>query len=84
MFHSKNCIDEIKQRMIKRGNQENFIRSMLDPIDEFYFNSITDPRPKIKIKLLSGEYLSDIFDNPQTFLERQKLSGVLSQINFIS
>lgn len=73
VFHSKECIKEIEQRMRQRGNQENFIRSMLDPIDEFYANSVSDTRPAIKIELSSGEYLSDIFDNPQTFLERQTI-----------
>lgn len=70
VFHSKDCINEIEQRMIQRGNQENFIRSMLDPIDDFYANSITDTRPTIKIELSSGEYLSDIFENPEKFLNR--------------
>ncbi len=59
VFHSKDCVEEIRQRMRARGNQENFINSMLDPIDEFYHASITDTRPAMKIELHKGEYLSD-------------------------
>lgn len=70
VFHSKDCIQEIEQRMRGRGNQENFIRSMIDPIDEFYENNINDPRPCLKIELHSGEYLSDIFEHPNRFLSR--------------
>lgn len=71
VFHSKDCLDEIEQRMKARGNQENFIRAMLDPIDQFYENSINDTRPCTKIELQSGEFLSDIFDDPQKFLSRK-------------
>ena len=59
VYHSKDCIDEIEQRMIDRGNQPNFIRSMLDPIDEFYEASVTDTRPAFKIELFKGEFLTD-------------------------
>lgn len=59
VYHSKSCIKEIEQRMIDRGNQPNFIRSMIDPIDEFYEASVTDTRPAFKIELFEGEFLSD-------------------------
>lgn len=59
VFHSKDCVEEIRNRMKKRGNQKNFIDSMLDPIDRFYEASITDTRPAFKIELHQGEYLSD-------------------------
>ena len=59
VFHSKDCVEEIRNRMQKRGNQKNFIDSMLDPIDRFYEVSITDTRPAFKIELHQGEYLSD-------------------------
>ena len=59
VYHSKKCVKEIEQRMRNRGNQENFIRSMLDPIDAFYEASVTDKRPAFKIELFEGEYLSD-------------------------
>ena len=45
--------------MKKRGNKPNFIRSMLDPIDDFYEASVTDTRPAFKIELFEGEFLSD-------------------------
>lgn len=72
VFHSKDCTKEIEQRMRDRGNQENFIRAMIDPIDEFYESSIKDTRPCLKIELHSGEYLSDIFKNPSKFLFRNQ------------
>lgn len=72
IFHSKDCVNEIEQRMRNRGNQENFIRAMVDPIDKFYEDSIHDERPCIKIELFGGEYLADVFNNPQIFLQRSK------------
>lgn len=59
VYHSKSCVKEIEERMRIRGNQENFIRSMLDPIDAFYEASVNDKRPAFKIELFEGEYLSD-------------------------
>ena len=59
VYHSKDCIDEIEKRMLDRGNQPNFVRSMLDPIDTFYEASVTDTRPAFKIELFRGEYLAD-------------------------
>lgn len=67
VYHSKECVNEIRQRMRNRGNQENFISSMLDPIDDFYKASVEDERPTFKIELFQGEYLSDkllpLFEN---------------------
>jgi hypothetical protein len=59
VYHSKDCVDEIRERMRKRGNQENYIHSMLDPIDKFYQESVEDERPATKIELFKGEYLAD-------------------------
>ena len=59
VYHSKDCVEEIAQRMRNRGNQENFIRSMTEPIDEFYKASTEDTRPAFKIELHKGEFLSD-------------------------
>ncbi len=59
VYHSKDCVDEIRKRMKNRGNQENFIKSMLDPIDDFYNASVLDTRPTFKIELFGGEFLSD-------------------------
>lgn len=70
VFHSKDCLDEIEQRMRDRGNQENFIRAMIDPIDEFYAASISDTRPALKIELHRGEYLSDVFKNINQYSKR--------------
>lgn len=58
VYHSKSCVQEIRQRMRNRGNNESFINSMLDPIDDFYKASCEDKRPSFKIELKEGEYLS--------------------------
>ena len=59
VYHSKSCVEEIRERMRNRGNTESFINSMLDPIDEFYLASTTDTRPAFNIELFEGEFLSD-------------------------
>ncbi len=59
VYHTKDSIVEIEKRMRDRGNQENFIRSMIDPIDTFYKASTEDTRPAFKIELTSKEYLSE-------------------------
>lgn len=61
VYHSKECAEEYKERMRKRGNQENFIESMLgdEILNFFYNNSVNDERPAFKIELFKGEYLSD-------------------------
>lgn len=59
VYHSKDCIPEIAERMRARGNQENFIEAMTLPINEFYAASVNDKRPAFKIELFSGEFLSD-------------------------
>lgn len=69
VYHSKDCIEEIKTRMRERGNQENFINSMTDNIDNFYHDSTTDTRPIMKIELHANQYLSDIFNNPEKFVK---------------
>ena len=71
VYHSKEVVQEIEERMRKRGNQENFIRSMIDPIDEFYEASVTDLRPTFKIELFHGEYLSDKLLDIFNQIERQ-------------
>lgn len=70
IFHSKDCADEIEQRMRNRGNQENFIRAMVDSINEYYLQNAQDENPCMKIELHRGEYLADVFDDPNRFLNR--------------
>lgn len=72
IFHSKGCADEIEQRMRNRGNQENFIRAMVDSIDEYYVQNVQDENPCMKIELRRGEYLADVFKNPDKFLKRSQ------------
>ena len=56
--------DEYINRMIKRGNQENFIKEMTDEDKWIEFHNIDekDTKPKYKIKLRTGQYLSDVKD----------------------
>lgn len=65
VYHSLDCIDEYKERMRNRGNEENFISEMLGEhiIHEFYKNSQQDQRPALKIELQKGQFLSDLFKN---------------------
>ncbi len=62
VYHSLDCVEEYKVRMRERGNQENFIESMLgeDVIYDFYKASVTDTRPACKIELKPNQYLSDV------------------------
>lgn len=75
VYHSLDCIQEYKIRMKNRGNDEEFIESMLGEkvIHDFYKNNVMDKRPVIKIQLNNGEYLSDIFYNFQKFKNRVEL-----------
>ena len=59
VYHSKECVEEVRDRMRKRGNKENFINAMLDPIDSFYEASVKDTRPAFKIELFNNEFLAD-------------------------
>lgn len=72
IFHSKDCASDIEQRMRNRGNQENFIRTMVASIDGFYVENAQDQKPCMKIELHRGEYLADVFENPDKFLKRSK------------
>ena len=59
VYHSKECVEEVRERMRNRGNKENFINAMLNPIDSFYEASVTDTRPAYKIELFNNEFLAD-------------------------
>ncbi len=61
VYHTLDCVDEYKDRMRKRGNDEQFIENMLGEgvIYNFYKDSTTDTRPTHKIELQRGEYLAD-------------------------
>ena len=54
--------EEYKKRMEDRGNKEEFVAAMTDEKvwEEFYKTDEKDTRPKYKVKLLKGQYLSDI------------------------
>lgn len=56
--------EEYINRMKKRGNSEEFIKEMTDEKTwkEFFYQNESDPKPTYKIKLKSGQYLSDIKD----------------------
>lgn len=74
VYHSLDCVAEYKERMRTRGNDENFIQSMLgDEIANlFHKENTNDSRPKYKLELEPGEYLSDVFYNPKKYLTRIK------------
>ncbi len=56
--------EEYISRMKERGNSDKFVNDMtnIDAWNDFYKRNEEDKRPKYKIKLKSGEYLSDIKD----------------------
>ena len=60
VYTSMDTVDEIRERMRNRGNQENFIKAMTDPFADFYENHTADTRPAIKVILNKGEHLSDL------------------------
>lgn len=62
VFHSLKCVEEYKTRMKNRGNQDDYIETMLgeNVIYDFYKNSTTDTRPTFKIELGPHQYLSDV------------------------
>ena len=64
VFADINLQNEYAQRMKKRGNNSQFIEQMTNKKswDEFYVKNINDNNPTYKIKLKSGQYLSDIKD----------------------
>lgn len=72
VYHSRDCLSEVEERMRKRGNQENFIRSMIDSFEIFHKENEEDERPEFKIELGKNEFVSDIFQNPKKFLQRTK------------
>lgn len=64
VFADKSLQNEYAQRMKKRGNNSLFIEQMTNQKnwEEFYEKNINDKNPTYKIKLKSGQYLSDIKD----------------------
>lgn len=56
--------DEMAKRMKDRGNPDSFVYEMTndEAWDSFYKDNESDEKPKYKIKLKKGEYLSDIKD----------------------
>ena len=55
---------EYKMRMEQRGNIKKFVDDMTNEKawEEFYFINENDNKPKYKIKLKKGQYLSDLID----------------------
>lgn len=62
VYAGKDASQEYKQRMISRGNSELFIEQMtnISAWNKFYEENKNDTKPKYKIELKQGEYLSDI------------------------
>jgi len=64
VYADKNLNNEYAKRMKKRGNNDIFVDQMtnLKNWEEFYEKNINDKTSTYKIKLKSGQYLSDIKD----------------------
>jgi len=65
LVYADKCLrKEYAERMRKRGNTENFIEQMTseNAWNNFYEENEFDNKPKYKIKLKKGQYLSDIKD----------------------
>ena len=62
VYANINDKDEYIKRMRKRGNNDIFIEKMTETTQwkKFYEENKNDTRPKYKIELSSGQYLSDI------------------------
>lgn len=62
VYANINDKDEYIERMKKRGNNDIFIKKMTETKEwkRFYEENRNDIRPKYKIELNSGQYLSDI------------------------
>ncbi len=56
--------EEYKMRMEQRGNIKKFVDDMTNETawEDFYFINENDNKPKFKIKLKKGQYLSDLID----------------------
>ena len=65
VYADKNLAFEYAERMKKRGNNSIFIEQMTNEKEwlNFYEKNLNDKAPLYKIKLQSGQYLSDIKDN---------------------
>lgn len=62
VYANYNLREEYAKRMEERGNELNFIEEMTGKKEweQFYKENVNDPKPKYKIELKSGEFLSDI------------------------
>lgn len=62
VYAKRELLDEYKERMIKRNNNEKFINKMTEKElwEKDYLENKEDKRPKYKIELESGKYLSDV------------------------
>lgn len=64
VYADKTLLEEYAERMKNRGNNSIFIEKMTNKKSwyEFYEKNINDKNPTYKVKLESGQYLSDIKD----------------------
>lgn len=64
VYADKSLRMEYEHRMKERGNPDNFVYEMTnkDSWNKFYEDDENDKRPKYKIKLTKGQYLSNIKD----------------------
>ena len=64
VYADKELCNEYAERMKKRGNNSKFIEQMTNKKawEQFYNDNVNDENPTYKVKLESGQYLSDIKD----------------------
>lgn len=62
VYAERSAREEYRERMIHRGNPEEFVRQMTeeDAWNQFFEKDKKDNRPKYKIILKKNQYLSDI------------------------
>ena len=69
--------EEYLERMIKRGSDEEFIRTHGHLVSTLYYERSIDERPAIKIEMGKGEFLTDyivkIFGTPRNYEENKGL-----------
>lgn len=74
---------EYLERMIKRGSDEEFIKTHGHLVSTLYFDRSTDERPTIKIEMGKGEFLTDylvkVFGLPQYFNENKGIQLKISE-----
>lgn len=65
IYPSKDCKNEYKERLLKRGNSEEFIGWYDMFFDKYYNQNMADTDAVLKIEMAPGEYLEDVIKRLQ-------------------